>query len=104
MLSSLSSGKPTMKGKCPAMPYFSIFSAVSYTCSILMSLRDALQYLVGAGLDADQQPAQSRLLAARPDRIRQPHALIGAHGGRPGDLHSGLDDSIGQRLDPIVPW
>ncbi len=62
-------------------------------------LADALQHLVGTRLHADQQPAQAGLLAARPYRVRQANALIGAHGGRPGDLHPGLDDPIGQRLD-----
>ncbi len=67
-------------------------------------LANALQYLVGTGLHADQQAAQAGLLAACPDLIGQPDALISAHGGRPGDLHPGLDDAIGKRLHAAALW
>src|SRR6202035_5044133 len=43
-------------------------------------LANALQYLVGTRLHADQQAAQAGLLATRPHRVRKADALIGAHG------------------------
>ncbi len=61
-------------------------------------LANAPQHLVGTRFHADEQPAQAGLLAARPYCVRKANALIGAHGGSPGDLHPGFDDSIGQRL------
>ena len=104
MLASLSSGKADDEGKMPGNAVLDHLLRGLVHLLDLDVLADALQHLVGAGLDADQQPAQARLLAARPHLIRQPHALIGAHGRRPGDLHARLDDLLGERLRRGRAW
>src|SRR5262249_33276911 len=62
-------------------------------------LVDASEHLVGAGFDADQEAPQPRLLAASPHLFRQPHTLVGPHGGRPADPDAGFDELVGERLD-----
>ena len=99
MLSSLSSGKPTMKGKCPATPCpRHLVRGLEHLLDADV-LADALEHFIGAGLDPDQQAAQARLHRARPQLIRQAHALIRPHGAGPGELEVVLDQAVDEGLD-----
>src|SRR6185437_4636928 len=60
-------------------------------------LADALEHFVGAGLHPDEQTPAPGPLDERPDLLRQPHALIRAHGRRPRDRQPALDHLLRQR-------
>ena len=91
-----------MKGKCPAMSCSEHLLRGLEDLLDLGVLANPLEHLVRPGFHADQQPAQAGLLASRPDFVGHANALVGAHGCRPGDLHTGLDDPVGERLHAVT--
>ena len=83
-LSSLSSGKPTMNGKMPAMLWSRIIPAVWNTCSIVMSLR--MRFSIS--FEPDSTPTSSR---RNPDCLHRTHV---SSGKRTPLTHGDLDEIL----------